>query len=163
MTELRELRESDAEEVAALFQTAYGDERPIDAEEIVSWVNNAELKPEWLRVLELDGRVVGYGDIMIEDDEVALDAAASVGHWDTFFEWAEEQARVADAGRVRLLSSGRTSHRGPGEGPRIPALALLLHDEHRPRGRTARHAAPLRTGSRFAATVLQTKTDSARR
>ena len=99
---LRELRESDAEEVAALFQTVYGDERPIDAEEIVSWVNNAELKPEWLRVLELDGRVVGYGDIMIEDDEVALDVAASVGHWDTFFEWAEEQARAADAGRVRL-------------------------------------------------------------
>ncbi len=99
---LRKLRESDAGEVADLFRSVYGDERPIDAEEIVSWVNNAELRPEWLRVLELDGRVVGYGDIMIEDDEVALDAAAQVGHWDTFFDWAEEQARGAEAGRVRL-------------------------------------------------------------
>jgi len=95
---LRELRESDAEEVAALFQTVYGDERPIDAEEIVSWANNSEVKTEWMRVLELDGRVVGYGDIMIEDDEVALDAAAPGGHWDTFFEWAEEQA-LAEVGR----------------------------------------------------------------
>ena len=158
---LRELRESDAEEVAALFQSVYGDERPIDAEEIVSWVNNAELKPEWLRVLELDGRVVGYGDIMIEDDEVALDAAASAGHWDTFFEWAEEQARADRCAASQALPSGRTSHRGPGEGPRIPALALFLHDEHRPRRRTARETAPLRTGSRFAPTVLKTKTNSA--
>jgi mycothiol synthase len=100
---LRELRESDAGEVATLFRSVYGDERPIDAEEIVSWVNNAELRPEWLRVLELDGRVVGYGDIMIEGDEVALDTAAPAGHWDTFFEWAEEQARAADARRVRLF------------------------------------------------------------
>src|SRR4026209_1069051 len=91
---LRELRESDAEEVAGLFQTAYGDERPIDAEEIVSWANNSEVKTEWMRVLELDGRVVGYGDIMIEDDDVALDAAAPGGHWDIFFEWADEQARA---------------------------------------------------------------------
>ena len=99
---LRELRESDAEGVAALFRSVYAAERPMDAEEIVSWVNNAELKPEWLRVLEVDGRVVGYGDIMIEDDEVALDTAALAGHWDAFVEWAEEQARAADARRVRL-------------------------------------------------------------
>jgi len=100
---LRELRESDAEEVAALFHTVYGDERPIDAEEIVSWVNNAEVKTEWMRVLELDGRVVGYGDIMVEGDEVALDTAAPAGHWDTFFEWAEEQARAEGARRVRIF------------------------------------------------------------
>jgi hypothetical protein len=32
---LRELRESDAEEVAELFRVIYGDTRPIDAREIV--------------------------------------------------------------------------------------------------------------------------------
>jgi len=74
----------------------------MDAEEIISWFNNAELRREWLQVLELDGRVVGYGDILIEDDEVALDTAAPEGHWDTFVEWAEKEARAADARRVRL-------------------------------------------------------------
>lgn len=99
----RELHESDAEEVAALFRSAYGDERPIDPAEIVSWLHNAELEPEWLRVLELDGRVVGYGDIMIDNEEVVFDAAATPGHWQTFFDWAEERARAEDARRVRVL------------------------------------------------------------
>ena len=99
---LRGLRESDAEDVAGLFRAAFGDERPIDAAEIVSWFKNEELKPDWLRVLELEGQVVGYGDIQIEDNELALDAAAP-GHWETFFEWAEERARAEDLGRVRVF------------------------------------------------------------
>jgi mycothiol synthase len=99
---LRLLRESDAEEVAAVYRDAFGDERPIDAEEIVSWFRNTELKPERLQVLELDGRVVGYGDIWIANDEVALDVAAP-GHWQTFFEWAEEAARAQDVSRVRAF------------------------------------------------------------
>ncbi len=60
---LRELRQHDADAVVALYRVAFGDERPIDAAEIVSWVQNQELKPEWLQVLEEDGRIVGYGDI----------------------------------------------------------------------------------------------------
>ena len=108
---LRELRESDAEEVAALYRAAFGDERPMDAAEIVSWFQNEELKPDWLRVLELEGRVVGYGDIQIEGDELALDVAAP-GQWETFFEWAEERARAEDLTRVRVYFPA--GHEGEG-------------------------------------------------
>jgi mycothiol synthase len=98
---LRQLREEDAEQVAALFVESFGSMRHVDAEEVRSWLRNEELKPELLRVLELDGRVVGYGDLWIEDDEVALDATAP-GHWQLFFEWAEERARQ-DGVRARAL------------------------------------------------------------
>lgn len=98
---LRELRESDAEEVAALYRAAFGEDRPMDAAEIVSWLQNEALEPDWLRVLERDGRVVGYGDIQIEGDELALDVAAP-GHWHTFFEWAEERARAGNLTRARV-------------------------------------------------------------
>ena len=82
MSELRNLRVEDAEQVAALFVEAFGKARRLDAEEIRTWIDNKELKPEHLRVLEENGVVVGYGDIWIEDDEVALDVAAP-GHWET--------------------------------------------------------------------------------
>jgi mycothiol synthase len=98
---LRPLREDDAEDVAALYARAFGEARPLDAEEIRSWVRNEELKPEWLCVLEVDGRLVGYGDIQIVDDAVELDVAAPE-HWDTFLDWAEETARVRQSVRVRV-------------------------------------------------------------
>jgi len=91
VSELRNLRVDDAEEVAALFVEAFGEARRLDAEEIRSWIDNKELKPEHLRVLEESGSVVGYGDIWIEDDEVALDVAAP-GHWEPFLDWAEAEA-----------------------------------------------------------------------
>ena len=93
MTDLRELRAEDAEQVAALFVAAYGVERQVDAEEIRSWIDNVELVPEHLRVLEEDGRIAGYGDIWATEDEVALDVAAP-GHWVEFLEWAEAEART---------------------------------------------------------------------
>lgn len=99
---LRLLRENDAEEVVALFRKAFGDERPIDTQEIVSWFHNPELENEWLRVLELDGRVVGYGDIWIDNNELALEVAAP-GRWQTFFEWAEDRARADHLSRVRVF------------------------------------------------------------
>jgi ribosomal protein S18 acetylase RimI-like enzyme len=97
---LRELREEDAAQVAALFVEAFGEARRLDAEEIRSWLRNDELKPEWLQVLEEDGRVVGYGDVWVQDDMVALDVAAP-GHWGPFFDWAEELARQRGLQRVR--------------------------------------------------------------
>jgi hypothetical protein len=100
---LRLLRESDADAVVALYRIAFGDARPIDAQEIVSWFRNPEVKPEYLRVLEVDGRVAGYGDIWIDNDEVALEVAAP-GHWQTFLEWAEDTARAERVSRVRALS-----------------------------------------------------------
>lgn len=97
---LRSLRESDADEIVAVYRRAHGDARPIDAAEIISWSRNPEFQPEALRVLELDGRVVGYGDIEIDNGEVALEVAAQ-GHWDVFLEWAERSARAAGLSRVR--------------------------------------------------------------
>jgi len=97
---LRELREEDADAVAALFVQAFGDARPTDGEEIRSWFRNEELRPEWLRVLERDGAIVGYGDIWIQDDELALDVAAP-GCWGAFFDWAEQEGRGAGVGQIR--------------------------------------------------------------
>ncbi len=99
---LRELREDDADAVVGVYDAAFGDTRPIDAAEIVEWIRNPELKPEWLKVLELDGVVVGYGDIWIQDDELALEVAAP-GHWETFIEWAERSARERGLRQVRLF------------------------------------------------------------
>lgn len=125
---LRELRESDAESVAALYRLVFGDQRPIDAAEIVSWLDNEELRPEWLRVLERDGRVVGYGDIVIERQEVALDAAAP-GHWDIFFEWAEKRARAEHVPRVRVLLPAKHETEGLVErrGYRLWRSAYTMH------------------------------------
>jgi ribosomal protein S18 acetylase RimI-like enzyme len=97
---MRELREADAERVAELFVETFGEARRLDAEEIRSWLRNAELQPSWLRVLEADGRVVGYGDIWPEGDSLDADVAAP-GHWDAFFDWAEEEARTRSLARVR--------------------------------------------------------------
>jgi len=103
---LRRLRDDDAEAVAVLFNDAFGDWRPLDAEEIRSWLRNEELNPEYLRVLEADGRVVGYGDLDVHDDEVALDVAAP-GHWEVFLDWAEETARTLCRPRVRTYFPAR--------------------------------------------------------
>jgi ribosomal protein S18 acetylase RimI-like enzyme len=81
--------------------SAFGDWRPTDAEEIRTWLRNEEVSPENVRVLELDGNVVGYGDVWLDDD-VELDMAAP-GHWDTFLDWAEERGRASGKPRVRAF------------------------------------------------------------
>ena len=100
---LRELRKSDAKEVAELFRVAFGDARPMDAQEVVRWFDNSELNSEWLRVLEHEGRIVGYGDILIQNNEVVLDLAAPE-HEDAFFGWAKNEARLARASQVRVFA-----------------------------------------------------------
>ncbi len=96
---LRRLRADDAERVAALFGEAFGSERAVDAEEIRSWLRNEELQPDWLRVLERDGTVIGYGDIWPQERELTLDVAAP-GSWEPFFEWAEAAGRERGLPRV---------------------------------------------------------------
>jgi ribosomal protein S18 acetylase RimI-like enzyme len=105
-SQLRELREDDAEQVAALFLEAFGEARRLDAEEIRSWLRNDEIENDLLRVLEIDGRIAGYGDLFVEPDVIQLDVAAP-GNWERFFDWAEEEARRRDVPRVRAyLESG---------------------------------------------------------
>jgi ribosomal protein S18 acetylase RimI-like enzyme len=99
---LREVHSDDAEAVAALFVEAYGDARPMDADEIRSWLANEEIKPEFQRVLEQGGRVVAYADIWVEDDEVAVDVAAPDDPL-PMLEWAEAEARHRRVPRVRVF------------------------------------------------------------
>jgi len=141
---LRELRDADAEAVAALFVEAFGDARRRDAEEIRTWIDNEELKPENLRVLEEDGHVVGYGDVWPEEDVVQLDVAAP-GHWEPFLDWAEttaarrrtrlfvpdghELARLAERRGYRLWRSSYTMEVDlPVAGPELlPGIELRAY------------------------------------
>lgn len=124
---LRALCESDAEDVAALYKLAFGDARPIDAEEIVSWFRSEAIDPAHLRVLEVDGRVVGYGDVEVSEDDVALEVAAP-DHWATFLGWAEEHGRTAEARRVRVpcYSSGDLTAAAAGRGYRLWRSAYTM-------------------------------------
>jgi ribosomal protein S18 acetylase RimI-like enzyme len=98
---LRELREDDAEQVAALFADAYGEARVVDPEEVRSWLRNPEFEPGWLRVLEEDGRIAGYGDIWPQERDLQLDPAAR-DRWEPFFDWAEQEARSRGIPLVRV-------------------------------------------------------------
>jgi mycothiol synthase len=89
--------------VIEIYREAWGESRPIDAAELRSWLGHPEIDPESLRVLEVDGRVAGYGDITIADGAAALEVAAP-DHWDGFLAWAEASAREAGAKRVRVVS-----------------------------------------------------------
>jgi ribosomal protein S18 acetylase RimI-like enzyme len=99
-SQLRLLREDDADAVAALFVDAWGESRRMDGDEIREWLGNQALKPENLLVLEHEGRVVGYFDVWIEEDVADLDVAAP-GFWDEAFDHAESRARALGATRVR--------------------------------------------------------------
>jgi predicted N-acetyltransferase YhbS len=89
--------------VASLYRAAFGDDRPLDAEEVVSWFRNPELRPDRQRVLELNEQsIAGYGDIAVTSDAVELDVAAP-GRWETFFDWAEDTARSERVPRVRVF------------------------------------------------------------
>lgn len=66
---LRALREEDAEQVAALFADAFGTARKLDAHEVASWLRDPAVSSENLRVLEEDGRIVGYCDVASQPRE----------------------------------------------------------------------------------------------
>lgn len=99
--ELRELRDEDADAVAALFVRAWGESRRMDGGEIREWLRNAALKPQNMVVLVEGGVVLGYGDVWIEPPVLDADIAAP-GHWGELFDWAEGRAAHA-VERVRTF------------------------------------------------------------
>jgi GNAT superfamily N-acetyltransferase len=99
---LRAPRTTDANEIVACFREAFGADRQVDATEILSWLRSSEFAPEWLKVLELEGRVVGYADVVHgpDNDELEMCIAAR-GRWSTFLDWAESLAQDTGIGGTR--------------------------------------------------------------
>jgi len=131
---LRELRAEDAEAVAATIRAA-DPSRGIDAEEVRSWLDHAALDADDVRVLEFDGDVVGYVDLLRSEELANVDPNGP-GHEDALLDWAEARARdggaeqtrvhvsehnasLADALRARGYESVRTSFE----------MAIDLYDE----------------------------------
>jgi mycothiol synthase len=100
---LRPLSEADVDDVVSVYRAAWGEARPMDREELLSWIRNPAVQPGALRVLEVEGSIVGYGDVAVEGDAVALEVAAPE-HWEVFLEWAEEIAHREKRNRVRVVS-----------------------------------------------------------
>jgi mycothiol synthase len=98
----RQLAPADADAVASLFVSAFGDARRMDGDEIREWFDNQALQPENLVVLEHDGDVVGYFDVWHEGDTADVDLAAP-GFWDEGLDHAEERVRELGAGRARVF------------------------------------------------------------
>ena len=88
---LRALRQEDAEQVAALYAATFGEARKLDAREVRSWLRDPDLRPEDLRVLEEDGRTVGYCDVAVRKDALFVDVVAP-GRWSELLDWAEGEA-----------------------------------------------------------------------
>jgi ribosomal protein S18 acetylase RimI-like enzyme len=99
---LRELREEDAAQVAALFAAAFGEARKLDAREVASWLRDPDLRPEYLRVLEEDGRIVGYCDVAPRADALFVDLVAP-GRWPELLDWAEAQLPLHGLHRTSLF------------------------------------------------------------
>lgn len=97
---LRELRAGDAEAVAAIIRAA-DPSRGIDAEEVRSWLRNAALDPEEIRVLEADGEIVGYVDLLRSGELANVDPNGA-GHEDALLDWAETRAREGGAEQTRV-------------------------------------------------------------
>lgn len=99
---LRELRDEDAEQVAALFADVFGDARKLDAREVRTWLRDPDLRPEDLRVLEEDGCAVGYCDVAVRNDALFVDLVAP-GRWSELLDWAEREATARDLRMTSLF------------------------------------------------------------
>ena len=82
--------------------TAFGEARRLDAREVASWLRDPDLRQEHLRVLEEDGRVVGYCDVAPRNDALFVDLAAP-GRWGELLGRAEGQAPPTRPSHVEPL------------------------------------------------------------
>ena len=100
---LRPLRDADVDQVVELYRQAWGDARPMDREELLSWLRNPGIDPDSMRVLEVGDTVIGYGDVSVDDGVLALEVAAP-GQWSTFLKWAEAVGTREGVQTVRVVS-----------------------------------------------------------
>jgi mycothiol synthase len=98
----RPLREEDAEAVAALFVSTFGEARKLDSREVASWLRDPDLNADDLCVLEEDGSVVGYCDLGARGDTLFVDVAAP-GRWSELLDWAEEETTARGLRRSSLF------------------------------------------------------------
>jgi mycothiol synthase len=98
----RPLREEDAEQVAALFDSTFGSARRLDAREVASWLRDPDLELEYLRVFEEDGRITAYCDIAPRGDVLFVDLAAP-GRWTELLDWSEEQGTALGLKTISLF------------------------------------------------------------
>ena len=66
-----------------------------------TWLRDPDLRPEDLRVLEEDGRAVGYCDVAVRNDALYVDLVAP-GRWAELLAWAEGEATGRGLGRTSL-------------------------------------------------------------
>ena len=100
---VRQLREEDADRVAALFVEGHGEARRMDGGEIRDWLANESLKPENLLVMERDGEPLAYFDLWFEDDGT-VDADVAAPHaWGEAYTEAERLSRERGGTRMRTF------------------------------------------------------------
>ena len=88
---------ADADAIVAL----YTGRRALDAAQVRSWFANATFDADDFRVVERDGRVVGYADVHAEVDRLSVDwAATDPQAGDVLLDWAEERAHSAALDRL---------------------------------------------------------------
>jgi len=88
----------DAESIAALSEAR----RSLDAREVRAWLANPMFDPaNDFRVMERDGKVVGYVDVHSEVDRLSVDLiTGDAGAARVLLGWAEERARAHALDRV---------------------------------------------------------------
>ncbi|MFN8224636.1 MAG: GNAT family N-acetyltransferase [Gaiellales bacterium] len=99
---LRAPTERDIPAIVGCFASAFGDERLVDDAEVRGWLASGELDEDLVCVLEVNGAVVGYGDLIRvpRNDELEVCIAAA-GHEVLMLDWAERVAGLQRTGGTR--------------------------------------------------------------
>ena len=130
---VRELREDDADAVAALFVESYGDARRMDGDEVRDWLRNAALKRGNLLVLaDADDRPAAYFDVWPDPGgAVDLDVAAPAS-WPDAYDEAERAARARGGTRARTFvpDGGPQEALLPGRGYTVVRSSWTMEIEH---------------------------------
>lgn len=98
----REARIGDVDLIVTCFERAFGDDRRVDRAEVESWLSSSDVAEDSTCVVQVEGRVVGYADVVhvAKNDELELCIAAH-GYESFLLDWAESLARRRQIGGTR--------------------------------------------------------------